>query len=42
LLQRADLVVLDETFGALDPKTMATALRTTFERAGTLMVIAHP
>jgi ATP-binding cassette subfamily B protein len=42
LLQRADLVVLDETFGALDPETMKKALETTFERAPALVVIAHP
>jgi ATP-binding cassette subfamily B protein len=42
LLQRADMVVLDETFGALDPKTMSQALRATFARSETLLVIAHP
>jgi ATP-binding cassette subfamily B protein len=42
LLQNADLMILDESFGALDPENLKTALETTVERAKTLMVIAHP
>ncbi len=42
LLQRADLVVLDESFGALDPLTVDACLRCALDRAPSLMVIAHP
>ena len=42
LLQNADLVILDESFGALDPATLRQCLQTALERARTLMVIAHP
>jgi ATP-binding cassette subfamily B protein len=42
LLQNAQLTVLDESFAALDPDTLGKCLRTAFERAPTLMVIAHP
>jgi ATP-binding cassette subfamily B protein len=42
LLQRADLVVLDESFAALDPETLARALRCVLARARALVVIAHP
>lgn len=42
LLQGAELVVLDECFGALDPATLDQALRCTLARAPTLVVIAHP
>jgi ATP-binding cassette subfamily B protein len=42
LLQRADLVILDESFAALDPTNLARALRCVHERAETLLVIAHP
>jgi ATP-binding cassette subfamily B protein len=42
LLQRADLVILDESFGALDPATLRICLQTALDRAKTLMVIAHP
>ncbi|MCI0392671.1 MAG: ATP-binding cassette domain-containing protein [Acidobacteria bacterium] len=42
LLQRADLVILDESFGALDPVTLRQCLQTALDRANTLMVIAHP
>ncbi len=42
LLQRAELVILDESFGALDPETLQRALRCVDERAKTLFVIAHP
>jgi ATP-binding cassette subfamily B protein len=42
LLQFADLVILDESFGALDPLNLGRALETTLRRAPALMVIAHP
>jgi ATP-binding cassette subfamily B protein len=42
LLQSADLVILDESFGALDPATLRQCLLTALDRARTLMVIAHP
>jgi ATP-binding cassette subfamily B protein len=42
LLGRADLVILDESFAALDPENLRVALECTLERAPTLMVIAHP
>jgi ATP-binding cassette, subfamily B, bacterial len=42
LLQRAELIILDESFAALDPENLRTALECTLNRADTLMVIAHP
>lgn len=42
LLQAADLVVLDESFAALDPASLDRALRVTLARAPALLVIAHP
>jgi len=39
LLQGADLVVLDETFGSLDPATMCRALTVAIEQTETLLVI---
>jgi ATP-binding cassette subfamily B protein len=42
LLQKADLVILDESFGALDPENLYRALRCVLDRAPTLLVIAHP
>jgi ATP-binding cassette subfamily B protein len=42
LLQRAELIVLDESFAALDPETLALSLKCVLERAPTLVVIAHP
>lgn len=42
LLQRAKLVILDESFAALDPENLKVALECTQRRADTLMVIAHP
>lgn len=42
LLQDARLVILDESFGALDPETLGQALRCTLDRAPALLVIAHP
>jgi ATP-binding cassette subfamily B protein len=42
LLQGAHLTVLDESFAALDPETLALCLECSLKRARTLMVIAHP
>jgi len=42
LLQDAELVILDESFAALDPDTQAMALGCAFDHAPTLLVIAHP
>ncbi len=42
LLQKSELVVLDESFAALDPKTLDQCLRCAMSRASTLLVIAHP
>ena len=42
LLQNADLVVLDESFAALDPETLGQVLRCVLYRASTVLVIAHP
>lgn len=41
LLQDADVVILDESFGALDPATLKDCLRVVLERAPTLITIAH-
>jgi ATP-binding cassette subfamily B protein len=41
LLQPVDVLVLDETFGAVDPHGLARAARVVAERAPTLMVIQH-
>ncbi|MBU1746336.1 MAG: ABC transporter ATP-binding protein/permease, partial [Chloroflexi bacterium] len=42
ILQKADLVILDESFGALDPENLRRAMRCVLDRAPTLLVIAHP
>jgi ATP-binding cassette subfamily B protein len=42
LLQGADLVILDESFAALDPETLHRSLRCVLDRTPTLLVIAHP
>jgi ATP-binding cassette subfamily B protein len=42
LLQRAELIVLDESFAALDPETLSLSLKCVLQRAPTLVVIAHP
>ncbi len=42
LLQRSDLVILDESFAALDPENLRRALETVLDRAPALLVIAHP
>jgi ABC-type transport system involved in cytochrome bd biosynthesis fused ATPase/permease subunit len=42
LLQKADMIILDESFGALDPENLARSLQCVLARAETLVVIAHP
>jgi ATP-binding cassette subfamily B protein len=42
ILQNAQLTILDESFAALDPETLAKCLDCAFRRTQTLMVIAHP
>lgn len=42
LLQGAEVIILDESFAALDPQTLAETLGFVLARAPTLMVIAHP
>jgi ATP-binding cassette, subfamily B, bacterial len=42
LLQRADVVVLDESLAALDPENLRQCLECVMRRAPTLILIAHP
>jgi ATP-binding cassette subfamily B protein len=42
LLQEPELLILDESFGALDPEMLACALECVWRHARTLLVIAHP
>jgi ATP-binding cassette subfamily B protein len=42
LLQGSDMIILDESFAALDPETLRRALSCVLRRAPALMVIAHP
>ncbi len=42
LLQGADLIILDESFAALDPETLQLAMDCVLKRALTLLVVAHP
>ncbi len=42
LLQAADLLILDESFAALDPENLRLALQCVLRHAPTLLVIAHP
>ncbi len=42
LLQGSQVVILDESFAALDPESLAEALGAARRRAATLVVIAHP
>lgn len=42
LLQGAEVILVDESFGALDPHTLRTSIDATWEQAKTLIVIAHP
>jgi len=41
LLQKADLIILDETFAALAPRTLEQSLRCVLRRAKTLLVVTH-
>jgi ATP-binding cassette subfamily B protein len=41
LLQNAQLVILDESLGALDPDTFERTMKCVLSRAPTLVVIAH-
>jgi ATP-binding cassette subfamily B protein len=42
LLQGGDIVILDESFAALDPETLQRTLATVLARAPTILVVAHP
>lgn len=42
LLQGAALIILDESFAALDPETLRTVQQCVLARAPTVLVIAHP
>jgi len=42
LLQGGDLMVLDESFAALDPHTLRRSMACVLDRASTVVVIAHP
>jgi ATP-binding cassette subfamily B protein len=42
ILQNADMVILDESFAALDPENLRQCLECARRRANTLLVIAHP
>ena len=41
LLQKAEIVVLDESLAALDPENFRQSLECVLRRAPTLMLIAH-
>jgi len=42
LLQRSSVVLLDESFAALDPENLKRCLECVLKRAETLVVVAHP
>ena len=42
LLQKADVVLLDESLAALDPQNLRQCLECIMRRAPTLILIAHP
>jgi ATP-binding cassette subfamily B protein len=42
LLQGAPILILDESFAALDPETLHRVHQCVLDHAPTLMVIAHP
>jgi len=42
LLQDSDLVILDESFAALDPETLRQCLNCVLDKANALLVVAHP
>jgi ATP-binding cassette subfamily B protein len=41
LLQKAEVVVLDESFAALDPENLQRAVECVVKRAKSLLVVAH-
>jgi ATP-binding cassette subfamily B protein len=42
LLQGAELIILDESFAALDPQTLQGALTAVMDAVPSLLLIAHP
>lgn len=42
LLQGADLLIFDESFGALDPENLQKAMQCVLKHTPTMLVIAHP
>jgi ABC-type transport system involved in cytochrome bd biosynthesis fused ATPase/permease subunit len=42
LLQRAEMLLLDESLAALDPENLCQCLECILRRAPTLVLIAHP
>jgi ATP-binding cassette, subfamily B, bacterial len=42
LLQGSPMIVLDESFAALDPESLQRAIHCVLSRSSTLLVIAHP
>jgi ATP-binding cassette subfamily B protein len=42
LLQSSDLLLLDESFAALDPPTLDSAMACVLRRARAVLIIAHP
>ena len=42
LLQNPDVMILDESFGALDPATAEQSVRVMLDRTPTVVMIAHP
>ena len=41
LLQKADLVILDESFAELDPESLRRCVESVAKRAPSLLVITH-
>jgi len=42
LLQRAHMIILDQSLAVLDPESLECGLKCVLRRAPTLLVIAHP
>jgi ATP-binding cassette, subfamily B, bacterial len=42
LLQQPDVLILDESFAALDPQTLRICLRVLMQQQRTMILIAHP
>jgi ATP-binding cassette subfamily B protein len=42
ILQRTDVVILDESLAALDPESLSRALALILQEAKTIIVVAHP